>query len=233
MVQEREGLLNCAVWLSELVARDDPWSAVKRIARGQANWRRDPAAILSNAGLFAKGLHHTLTNRDIPRKLDGLELNCTVEQKPDPDSRITLSDRTDRHGVPLPRVHWCINEQEEHTVRRTAEIVGVSLARLGVPAPVLDDWVVAGKHFPPAFGDVAHHIGTTRMSMNPEFGVVDTNCQVHGVQGLFIAGSSVFPTGSHANPTQMIVALAVRLADTLKQRAKARAPTEVAVRALA
>lgn len=31
-VQEKEGLLNCAVWNYELVAADDPWSAVKRIA---------------------------------------------------------------------------------------------------------------------------------------------------------------------------------------------------------
>jgi len=38
---------------------------------------------------------------------------------------------------------------------------------------------------------------------------------------LYVAGSSVFPTGSHANPTQMIVALAVRLADTLKGRTSA------------
>jgi choline dehydrogenase-like flavoprotein len=39
--------------------------------------------------------------------------------------------------------------------------------------------------------------------------------------GLFIAGSSVFPTAGHANPTRMIVALGLRLADTLKNRATA------------
>ena len=63
--------------------------------------------------------------------------------------------------------------------------------------------------------------GTTRMADDPARGVVDAQCQVHGVHGLFIAGSSVFPTAGHANPTQMIVALAVRLADTLKDRAAA------------
>jgi choline dehydrogenase-like flavoprotein len=57
------------------------------------------------------------------------------------------------------------------------------------------------------------------MSENPRAGVVDTNCEVHGIRGLFILGSSVFPTSSHVNPTQMIVAFAVRLADLMKARA--------------
>ena len=56
------------------------------------------------------------------------------------------------------------------------------------------------------------------MSDDPASGVVDTQCQVHGVDGLFVVGSSVFPTAGHANPTQMIVALAIRAAETLKAR---------------
>jgi choline dehydrogenase-like flavoprotein len=35
---------------------------------------------------------------------------------------------------------------------------------------------------------------------------------------LRIIGSSVFPTGGHANPTLMILALAIRLSDHLKTR---------------
>jgi choline dehydrogenase-like flavoprotein len=53
------------------------------------------------------------------------------------------------------------------------------------------------------------------MSERPEDGVVDVNCRVHGVENLYVAGSSVFPTSSHANPTLMIVALSLRLADHL------------------
>jgi len=46
--------------------------------------------------------------------------------------------------------------------------------------------------------------------------VVDLNCKVFGVSNLFIAGSSVFPTGGHSVPTFTIAALAVRLAQHLK-----------------
>jgi choline dehydrogenase-like flavoprotein len=67
------------------------------------------------------------------------------------------------------------------------------------------------------FNSNAHHIGTTRMHSDPRQGVVDPNGNVHLVRNLYVAGSSVFPTGGHANPTLTIVALALRLADHLKK----------------
>jgi choline dehydrogenase-like flavoprotein len=62
-------------------------------------------------------------------------------------------------------------------------------------------------------------MGTTRMSSDPESGVVDADCRVHGVANLYIASSSVFPTGGFANPTLTILALAIRLADHLRSSA--------------
>jgi choline dehydrogenase-like flavoprotein len=61
-----------------------------------------------------------------------------------------------------------------------------------------------------------HHLGTTRMSVDPQFGVVDPNSKVNGVANLFVAGSSVFPTYGSSNPTMNLVALTLRLADFLK-----------------
>ena len=49
-----------------------------------------------------------------------------------------------------------------------------------------------------------------------EDGVVDADCRVHGVDNLWVAGSSVFATGGVATPTYTIVALATRLADHLR-----------------
>ena len=72
------------------------------------------------------------------------------------------------------------------------------------------------KHEIDEFNSSAHQLGTTRMSASPEEGVVDAQCRVHKVENLFIAGGSVFPTSSHANPTLTVVALALRLADHLK-----------------
>jgi len=66
------------------------------------------------------------------------------------------------------------------------------------------------------FVDRAHPTGTTRMSATPSSGAVDDNCKLHSVDGLYVAGSSVFPTSSHVNPTLDILALAIRLADHIK-----------------
>jgi choline dehydrogenase-like flavoprotein len=60
-------------------------------------------------------------------------------------------------------------------------------------------------------------MGTTRTHRDPALDVVDENCRVHTVANLYVAGSSVFPTGGACNPTLTIVALALRLADHLKQ----------------
>lgn len=48
-------------------------------------------------------------------------------------------------------------------------------------------------------------------------GVVDRDGRVHGYANLYVAGSSVFPTGSWSNPTLTILALAHRLGDHLLQ----------------
>jgi choline dehydrogenase-like flavoprotein len=61
-------------------------------------------------------------------------------------------------------------------------------------------------------------MGTTRMHGDPTHGVVDADCRVHGIDNLYVAGSSVFPTGGFAHPTLTIVALAVRLAAHLRGR---------------
>ena len=64
-----------------------------------------------------------------------------------------------------------------------------------------------------------HHIGTTRMAATARDGVVDRNCALFELPNLFVAGSAVFSTSSHANPTLTIVAFAVRLAAYLKKLA--------------
>jgi choline dehydrogenase-like flavoprotein len=58
------------------------------------------------------------------------------------------------------------------------------------------------------------------MHVDPKRGVVDKNCRVHGISNLLIAGSSVFPTSGHVNPTLTIAALSIRLADHIKSEMK-------------
>jgi choline dehydrogenase-like flavoprotein len=68
-----------------------------------------------------------------------------------------------------------------------------------------------------SFNSNAHNLGTTRMGTSKSDSVVDRDCKVHTLENLFVAGSSVFPTGGHANPTLSIVMLACRLADHISK----------------
>jgi choline dehydrogenase-like flavoprotein len=60
-----------------------------------------------------------------------------------------------------------------------------------------------------------HQMGTTRMSKDPEHGVVDENLAVHGIPNLHVVSSSVFVTSGQANSTFMIVVFAIRLIERL------------------
>jgi choline dehydrogenase-like flavoprotein len=175
---------------------------------------------MTNTDLVFRGLvDYFILHRGLPHKVDSIGLQAMCEQFPNPESRITLSDRRDPLGMRISRIDWRVSEVEARAIRRIAELMVEQLARMGIEPPVLEEWVRDGAMFPlDAVRDVAHPTGTTRMADDPATGVVDSQCQVHHVHGLFVAGTSVFPTVGHANPTQMIVALAVRLADILKVR---------------
>ena len=58
---------------------------------------------------------------------------------------------------------------------------------------------------------------------------MDPQCRVHSVDNLYVAGSSVFPTYGASNPTLTIVALSLRLADTLRTRLQQRSELGVDV----
>jgi choline dehydrogenase-like flavoprotein len=219
-IQRSEHLLNCAAWIDERLAPDDPWDSLIRFLRREPGARPDLRAMLANSGLVIYGLkEHFVSHRALPRKLSAVTVEAMCEQLPNPDSRVTLADRRDRLGMPISRIDWRTSDEEARAMRRVAELMVEQFSRMGIESPKLEDWVRDGAMFPETLRDVAHPAGTTRMADDPSHGVVDAQCRVHNVDGLFIGGSSVFPTAGQSNPTQMIVALALRLADTLKERA--------------
>jgi choline dehydrogenase-like flavoprotein len=152
------------------------------------------------------------------RKLAKVSLRVISEQPPELENRITLSDTTNRLGMRIPEVHWNINDRMRLNIVDFATYIKAECDRVGITGLVLNPEVKtdAGRNL--VIHDMAHTAGTTRMGHNPATSVVDANCQVHGVEGLYIAGASVFPTSGHANPTLMIIALTIRLSDHIRSR---------------
>jgi choline dehydrogenase-like flavoprotein len=146
----------------------------------------------------------------------GLGLGCACEQAPNPDSRVSLSQRRDALGLPEIKLDWRLGEQDRRSLVTHMHSLAQEFGALGMGRMVIavkDDGI-----WPAEVSGGNHHMGTTRMSDDPKRGVVDRNSRVHGMDNLYVAGSSVFPTCGSANPTLTIVALTLRLAGELRER---------------
>lgn len=150
----------------------------------------------------------------LPKKKKDLIVVNYCEQEPNSESRVMLSARRDKLDMNLLTLNWRIGQKEKISLIRLQELFADFLRKNNMG--FLDNCLNGADDL--QFTDASHHIGTTRMSDDPRIGVTDKNCRVFGLNNLFIAGSSVFPTSGHANPTLTIVALALRLADFLKRQ---------------
>jgi choline dehydrogenase-like flavoprotein len=148
-------------------------------------------------------------------------LDFHAEQQPNPASRVSLGTDVDALQMPRLSIDWRYTAADVDTVRRAIELLATDVQGCGIgrmeydPASVELEMTRYG-----AYG--GHHIGTARMGTDPRYSVVDGDCRVHGVNNLFIASSAVFPTSSQANPTLTIVAIALRLANHLRDVGAAR-----------
>ncbi|MBX3080873.1 MAG: GMC family oxidoreductase [Anaerolineae bacterium] len=174
------------------------------------------------AAYRAQGKHYYFTHEKgawskLPNKSDLfslIEIRSQLEQSPDPDNRITLSDNpafVDAFGQRHIHIHWRYHREDEGRVRRARVLVQEEFQRSGIGTLVYPEPLYwrSGNH---------HHMGTARMGTDPKTSVVDPNLKVHDVSNLYIASSAVFPTGGYGNPTLTISALAIRLADHLKKQ---------------
>jgi choline dehydrogenase-like flavoprotein len=148
-----------------------------------------------------------------------------AEQAPNPQSRVMLTSETDATGMPRVALDWRLQDVD---VRSVAVLLGAldgELRRLGLGEVEPAEWLAGGGwETDPLISSHPiggyHHMGTTRMGTNPANSVTDEAGRVHGLGNLWIAGSSLFPTGSWANPTLTIVALALRSAARISAELK-------------
>jgi choline dehydrogenase-like flavoprotein len=200
--------------------------ALRRSA--QLDTRSHVRNILSDpGGLTSFGLFwlrkRWMASRKVPSFLTAsrsreYRLLFSAEQSPCRSNTVRLSSDLDRFGMPRLAVRWEVASQDHESIVRVLRIIAEDFHRLGlgtVQTPATPDELrmeIGG-----GFLGGTHAMGTTRMASSPRDGVVDDRCRVHGVENLYIASSSVFPTGGFAAPTLTIVALAIRVADTVNQ----------------
>lgn len=197
-MQKTLGILGCGV-----VAEEQGDSTTKRLVK-------DLLCVAPGVGAWAADLAGK-------KLICSYRFHAAWEQAPNRQNRVALSERdVDQFGVPLTELHWAKAPLDRETMLASTQQFNAFILRENLGRLQLRDWVYQGDEYPD--DDVLagyHHMGGTRMSHSPRFGVVDGNCKVFGAQNLYMAGSSLYTTSGYNNPTLAIVQFALRLADHL------------------
>ncbi len=145
-------------------------------------------------------------------------MDLNAEQSPNPDSRIMLSDELDPLGMPRIAIRWSTTAADRDRIARGLKVMQAAFNGSDAAEVRFED-----RHFDEEVAACTrvggHHIGAARMAADPSRGVVDGDGQVFGTRGLYVAGAATFSTSGFANPTLVLVALAVRLAEHLHKQA--------------
>ena len=155
----------------------------------------------------------SLTGRNL---VCGVRFRAAWEQSPEIENHVSLDTERDQFGIPKPILNWQKSELDRKTLTSSIERFNEWLLQIDGGRIQLDSWILNNEDYP-TNDELAgfHHMGGTRMHTSEGYGVVDANCKVYGSSNLYVAGSSIFTTGGHNNPTLPIVQFALRLADHL------------------
>lgn len=136
-----------------------------------------------------------------------------VEPRPFMQSRVQLSNARCELGLQRIYLDWQIHADDFHAAQSFFKRVARELGHSGLGRARVNDLVPLDRRA--SIASACHHMGTTRMAKDPRDGVVDENLKVFDCDNLYIASSSVFPRYGFSNPTLMVIALSVKLAQHL------------------
>jgi choline dehydrogenase-like flavoprotein len=223
-LQRRTGILNASSNVMFVAGESSPFEALRR-SYHKLRQRKIDAELMrllrdcaASSSQLARPIYEYLVRHRSFTPGAEFRFVITTEQEPNPESRVTLTTERDALGMPKLKVQWRLTDRTAHTIAVFAECARRQFDAAGIGDIVFRDWVATPDAWRAHMVDHYHHIGTTRMHESPRHGVVDPDCRVQSVDNLYIAGSSVFPTSGHSNPTFTLVALAIRLADHLKRQ---------------
>ena len=151
--------------------------------------------------------HHATYRKLVYHRLN---LSVVVDDLPEAHNRVMLDPvLTDSHGIPAPKVEYRMGENSlrmiDHGVANAKKVLNLLGAQdIAVQNPILyGGW---------------HNLGTARMGADPRTSVVNEWGRTHDVKNLFIIDGSLFASAGAVNPTSTIQALALYIADEMKQR---------------
>ncbi|HEY7054055.1 MAG TPA: GMC family oxidoreductase [Mycobacterium sp.] len=119
---------------------------------------------------------------------------------------------TDLNGQPVPRITYALGKHENVAQRFYVPVVTKMIAAAGatlyaaVPSSLVNQ---VGGLTPP---DTKHVMGGMQMGVSPLTSVTDANGRMHQLDNVYVADGSVFVTSGCQNPTNTLMAVALRTA---------------------
>ncbi|GAB3021256.1 GMC family oxidoreductase [Niabella terrae] len=122
------------------------------------------------------------------------------------DNKISLSNDTNKWGMPIVEINFEYKENED----RMMEDIQASCTEMLEKAGFSD---VSGFNYRRPPGSTVHEMGTARMGRDPRTSVLNGNNQVHGVKNLFVTDGSCMSSSACQNPSLTYMALTARACD--------------------
>jgi choline dehydrogenase-like flavoprotein len=166
--------------------------AITNLGTGRLPWGKD---------------HHRVYRSQLYHRLTAI-VGC--EDLPEEHNRVTLDPvLKDSHGIPAPRIDYAIGENTQRMMQH-----GIAHATEALVAAGASNIFGSSS----ALSSPGHLLGTARMGRDPERSVVNEWGRSHEVKNLFIVDGSILVTCGGVNPTSTIQAIALYVADQMKQR---------------
>jgi choline dehydrogenase-like flavoprotein len=219
--QARLGLPSAFAHVTFVTHGDTGFDVVRNWLRGRQGEERQLALTFGNLGrvihdVSAMGTWRFLHKRLwIPRSAE-LLLQVDIEQTPNPDSRVYLTDEVDPRGRRRLAIDWRVQASDLDVIRSVVQIVvdGWRNSAMASLADIEPFSPATHREFQTPY-DVYHPTGTIRMGHSAASSVVDSALKVWGFGNLHVSSTAVFPSAGSANPGITHLALTERLADRL------------------
>jgi choline dehydrogenase-like flavoprotein len=149
---------------------------------------------------------HDLTETTLGHAFDW---GVGIEDLPHESNAVTIDpELKDSDGIPAPKIAFTIDDEMRANLAFQLERAQEAHEAAGAVKTIVADWSQWGWHL----------LGTARMGTDPARSVVNEWGRSHDVKNLFIVDGSVFVTSGGVNPTSTIQAIALYVADQMKQR---------------
>lgn len=171
---------------------------------------------LLDEGYFGKALREELNDR-VTRQV---RLAAELEMLPSEYNKVTVStEHKDAMGIPKAEIHFQLSDYAKKGIAYASEVLTGLLEMADIedktvinPSPT--HFVFEGQGY--EYRGAGHIMGTYRMGDDAERSVVNSHCQSHDHDNLFLLGSGVLPTSATANPTLTHVAIGLRAIEYIK-----------------